>query len=348
VDSTGHLYVADAQTIRKITPAGEVSTLAGAAYVVGSADGTGAAVQFNGPLGVAVDSAGNFAVADQHNDTIREVTPAGVVTTLAGTADVFGTNDGTGTGAGFGSPTGMTVDGAGNLYVADAGNFNVRKITPAAVVTTLAGMAHRDGNADGTGADARFGGPAGVAVDRAGNVFVADQPNHTIRLITPAGVVTTLAGTAAISGSADGHGHDAQFNTPAGVAVDSVDNVYVADQLNHTIRKMAPGGFVTTLAGSAGTPGTVDGIGHAALFNKPSGVAVDGAGNVYVADSMNSAIRKITPTGVTTTIGGVPGVSGILLGAAPRFASPNALTIVGDALVVIDTNAILLLRHVVR
>jgi hypothetical protein len=187
-----------------------------------------------------------------------------------------------------------------------------------------------------------------VAVDGAGNVYVADQDNSLIREVTPGGIVTTLAGTVGVSGGADGPGPAAQFDSPAGVAVDSAGNVYIADKRNDTIRKITPGGAVATLAGTAGVSGSADGTGPAARFDSPSGVAVDSAGNVYVTDERNRTIRKITATGVVTTIAGTPGVAGILLGASPRFALPQGLAIVGDSIVIADINAILLLRHGVR
>ncbi len=167
--------------------------------------------------------------------------------------------------------------------------------SPIGTVTTFAGGS--SGSADGTGADARFYYPSGVAVDGDGNLYVTDRYNYTIRKITPAGVVTTLAGSAGNSGSADGTGADARFNYPAGVAVDGDGNLYVADSSNLTIRKITPAGVVTTLAGAAKEIGFVDGIGRAGLFNYPEGVAVDGDGNVYVADASNHAIRKVTPAG---------------------------------------------------
>ena len=167
--------------------------------------------------------------------------------------------------------------------------------SPVGTVTTFAGGLQ--GSADGTGADARFTDPIGVAVDGDGNVYVADNNNHTIRKITPAGVVTTLAGTAGSSGSADGTGADARFNSPSGVAVDGGGNVYVAEYSNHTIRKITPAGVVTTLVGAANESGFSDGRGPFARFYAPYGVAVDGDGNVYVADYANHAIRKVTPAG---------------------------------------------------
>jgi len=325
-DSSGNVYVADTDnsTIRKITPAGVVTTVAGSAGVFGSADGTGAAARFNNPIGVATDSSGNVYVADTNNHTIRKITPAGAVTTLAGSAGVIGSADGTGAAASFNRPFGVATDSSGNVYVADLSNHTIRKITPAGVVTTLAGSAGFSGSTDGTGAAARFNFPIGVATDSSGNVYVADLSNHTIRKITPAGVVTTVAGSAGVSGSADGTGAAASFNNPYGVATDSSGNVYVADFSNHTIRKITPAGVVTTLAGSAGFSGSTDGTGAAASFNNPRGVATDSSGNVYVADSNNSTIRKITPAGVVTTLAGSAGVSGSAdgTGAAASFNNP--------------------------
>ena len=303
VDAAGNVYVADSgnDTIRKITPAGVVSTLAGSAGSAGSTDGTGSAALFNRPTGVAIDAAGNVYVTDQNNNTIRKITPAAVVSTLAGLAGSRGSTDGTGSAARFFGPTGVAVDAAANVYVSDQLNHTIRKITPAAVVSTLAGLAGSPGSTDGTGSAARFFQPLGVAVDAAGNVYVADTNNQTIRKITPAGVVSTLAGLANSQGSTDGTGSAARFFAPTSVAVDAVGDVYVADDSNHTIRKITPAGVVSTLAGLAGSAGSADGTGSAARFFNPFGVAVDAAGNVYVADTGNNSIRKITPAGVVTT-----------------------------------------------
>jgi len=311
-----------------VTPAGVVSTLAGSAGVSGSADGTGAAARFNLPTGVAMDGSGNVDVADTFNNTVRKVTPAGVVSTLAGRAGSSGSADGTGAAARFSYPARVAVDGAGNVYVADAGNDTIRKISPAAVVSTLAGTAGASGSADGTGAAARFNFPTGVAVDGSGNVYVADSNNSTIRKVTPAAVVSTLAGTASASGSADGTGAAARFDDPHGVAVDGSGNVYVADNFNNTIRKVSPAGVVTTLAGTAGASGSADGAGAAARFNWPEGVAVDGSGTVYVADEGNNAIRKVTPAGVVSTLAG-GGYCGSAdgTGAAARFCGPFGVAV---------------------
>src|SRR5438105_3935529 len=344
-DSAGNVYVADTNnhTIRKITPAGVVTTLAGLAANSGSTDGTGADARFTYPFGVAVDSAGSVYVADTNNSTIRKITSAGVVTTLAGMAEVEGSADGTGSAAQFDYPYGIAVDIAGNVYVADTQNDTIRKITPAGVVTTLAGAVGVTGDADGTGSAALFNAPSGIAVDSAGNLYVADTYNFTIRKITSAGVVTTLAGTAGTAGSADGTGSTAQFYYPYGLTADGAGNVYVADTDNNTIRKVTSTGVVTTLAGLAGTFGSANGTGSAARFTYPYGVAVDAAGTLYAADSNNQEIRKITSTGVVTTLAGStrypasPGsVNGV--GRAARFNQPGGVAASKTGIYVADTN----------
>jgi hypothetical protein len=286
---------------------------------------------------VALDSAGNLYVADDYNQTIRKMTPAGVVTTLAGLAGVTGSQNGTGSAARFNYPWGVAVDTNGNVYVGDQGSETIRKVTSAGVVTTLAGMADVAGSADGTGSNARFNNPAGVAVDSAGNVYVADYVNETIRKVTPAGVVTTLAGLAGNAGSADGAGSAARFNDPTGMAVDLAGNVYVSDRGNNTIRKVTLVGAsweVTTLAGLAGVTGSADGTNSAAQFNLPSSLTVDLAGNVYVADTWNNTIRKVTPVGtnwVVTTVAGLAGWTGSAdgTGSAAWFWSPYGVVVDG-------------------
>ena len=293
-DTAGNVYVADTinYTIRKITSAGVVTTLAGTAGSSGSTDGTGSAARFNAPYGVAADTAGNVYVADTFNHTIRKITSAGVVTTLAGSAGNIGSADGTGSSARFSYPEGIVVDASGNIFVTDTFNNTIRKITSAGVVTTLAGLAGQPGSTDGTGSAARFSAPRGVAVDTAGNIFVADSSNDTIRKVTSAGVVTTLAGLAGSSGSTDGTGSAARFNRPAFASLDTAGNIFVADRLNNTIRKVTSGGVVTTLAGLAGSSGSTDGNGSAARFNGPYGIAVNTSGNIFVADRVNSTIRS--------------------------------------------------------
>jgi len=318
-DGPGNVYVADTENyaIRRVTATGEVSTWAGSMRLHGSADGAGSGARFILPEGVAVDVSGNVYVADTGNFTVRKVTPAGEVSTLAGSAGRPGSADGTGSAARFVDPVGVAVDDSGSVYVADTQNHTIRKITPEGEVSTLAGSAGRPGSADGTGSTARFILPEGVAVDVFGNVYVADSGNSTIRKVTPAGEVSTLAGSAGRLGSIDGTGSGARFIFPEGVAVDEFGNVYVADTGNSTIRKVTPAGEVSTLAGSAGMLGSADGTGGAARFDHPGGLAVDGSGNVYVADTFNSTVRKIGSEGVVTTIVGSPGALGSVRGELP-------------------------------
>jgi len=345
VDSAGNVYVADQanNTIRKITPAGVVTTIAGAAGVIGSADGSGSAARFNAPAGIAVDSAGNLYVADTYNRTIRKITSAGVVTTLAGMAGIAGSTDGTGGAARFNNPYALAVAGT-TLYVADTYNDTIRKVTSTGVVTTFAGTAGGFGNVNGTGSAARFNNPYGIAATSTGTIYVADMSNMVIRKITPSRVVTTFAGSAATDGggigSSDGTGRTARFNYPNGVAVTGT-TLYVADTYNSTIRKVTSAGVVTTFAGTAGVPGSTDGTGNAAQLDHPFGVAADKAGNVYVADTLNSTIRKITSAGVVTTLAGTPGVIGSAdgSGSAAQFFYAFAVAVDGAGNVYVgDTN----------
>jgi sugar lactone lactonase YvrE len=325
VDAAGNVYVADEDTnrIRKVTPAGVVSTLAGDGTRA-FADGPGATARFNAPDGVAVDAAGNVYVADTDNHRLRKITPTGSVSTLAG--DAAHATDGQGAFGRFNSPKGVAVDAAGNLYVADRGNHLIRKVTPAGLVSTLAGSI--SGFADGTVVAAPFRDAEGVAVDAAGNLYVADTDQHRVRKVTPGGVITTLAGGVS-GGFSDGQGADARFQNPHGMAVDASGNTYVADWNNHRIRKITPAGVASTLAGD-GTAGFVDGPGATARFNGPQGVALDGVGNVYVADGGNQRIRTITPAGVVATLAG-SGAAGFAdgPGAAAQFSNPLGLALDG-------------------
>ena len=400
INSDGFVYVADSENnlIRKITRDGVVTTLAGDIYDLtnggnyngGYADGTGANARFNLPYGPAVDGSGNIYVADTYNNLIRKITPAGVVTTLAG--DVYdltnggysggynganaGCADGAGNAAQFNQPSEVAADGSGNVYVADTGNNLIRKITPAGVVTTLAGDRYdltnggytggyywdtypaNAGYADGPGAAAKFNYPAAVAVDESGKVYVADAYNDLIRQITPAGVVTTLAGnTYALTnggyhpgysfpegGYADGPGTNALFNFPCGTAVDAAGNVYVADSQNNLMRQITPAGLVTTLAGDSydltnegyyvsyfANAGYTDGSNATARFNLPSSTAVDDFGNVFVADLGNNLIRQITAGMVTTLAGGTSALTNAGyadgVGATAGFYYPNGVAV---------------------
>ena len=349
VDGTGTLYVSDTygDTIYKITPGGVATPFAGAPYthfvyvstVTGdSRDGTGTDARFFYPAGLAVDRGGNVYVADWYNHTIRKITPAGVVSTFAGSPGQTGEMDGTGPAARFTAPSGVRVDSAGNLFVADWAT--IRKITPDGTVTTVAGSAGLTGSADGLGSAARFSAPSDVAVDSAGNLFVADARNQTVRKITPDGAVTTWAGVAEQVGSDDGTGTVARFYNPSGLTIDGADNIFLADTGNHSIRKITPAGVVTTIASTASGFGQADGPGTTARFHEPLGLAIDGAGMLYVADQANSTIRKISPAGAVTTLTAPPASPG---GArAPLlFSQPTSLAVDQTGNVYVATNTLL-------
>ncbi|MEO6996083.1 MAG: FG-GAP-like repeat-containing protein, partial [Lacunisphaera sp.] len=341
INSSGSLYVTDRGngTIRMVsTSNGMVTTVAGESDAGKSVDGPLGLARFNVPRGLTFDPSGNLFVADSENNTIRKITPAGVVSTFAGAAQSSGAIDGVGGAARFNSPAGMGVDASGNLYVADCLNNTIRKVTPAGAVTTFAGVALNRGSADGVAGDARFSSPYGIAVDLDGNVYVSDTNNHNIRKITPGGTVTTVAGMAGVMGSADGLGAAARFSYPAGLTVDANGNLFVADSYNFSVRKISPNGWVTTLAGSAANPGSADGTGGNASFSFPDAVAVDNSGNVFVADSGNDTIRKISPSGLVTTVGGTVGVSGSQdgLGSAALFTGVYGLAVDGSGLIYVS------------
>ncbi|OFV92099.1 MAG: hypothetical protein A3H95_05125 [Acidobacteria bacterium RIFCSPLOWO2_02_FULL_64_15] len=306
VASDGTQYIADNSNhaIRRITPAGVVSTFAGLPGTFGNADGPGNAARFRNPGGIAVDSSGTVYVSDTNNHVIKKITPVGVVTTFAGSGSA-GATDATGIAAQFNFPYGLTVDGAGNVYVADYGNHAVRKITPAGVVTTYAGLAGPansgdSDSTDGTGATARFNNPVGVAVDAAGAIlYVADSSNNKIKkIVTTAGpvsgAVTTFAGDGT-AGSGDTATPPVRFNFPTSLAVNTSGDVYVTDYINFTIRKITAAGVATTFAGTALANGNADGVGAAARFGLAVGIAVDAAGRIYVTDSSNHTIRRGVP-----------------------------------------------------
>ena len=262
------------------------------------------------PSGLAIDSANNIFVADAGNHTIVKVTSV-AGTNVFGKAGQGGSTDGVGAAALFLSPGGVTVDGSGNVYVADTGNHTIRKITPDGTVSTFAGSAGQGGSADGIGSAARFFSPQGIAADAVGTLYIADTGNHTIRKITTAGIVSTLAGSPGVSGNADGTSSIARFNLPNSLALDGAGAIYVADGANNRVRKVSAAGAVTTL------PPT---------FSQPSGIAFDGAGNLFVAATNNNALAEITPVGTVRTFAPLGGTyqlptppSGISAGTFPTY-----------------------------
>jgi sugar lactone lactonase YvrE len=268
-----------------------------------------------------VDPTGNLYVTDWGNYTIRKITPAGVVTTLAGRAGIQGSADGVGSDARFSYPSAIAVDSTGNLFVSDYDA--IRKITPTGTVSTLAGVVGVPGDADGTGASARFNSPWRLTINGAGNLYVCDYSNGIIRKVTQSGVVTTLPIAPDTIGS------------PEGIAFDGFGNLYIADNSNSVIFKYGVSGTLSVLAGLGDVTGNADGTGAAARFNRPTDLASDGSGNIYVVDANDSTVRRITPTGVVTTLAGAAGIPGSadgvgygarfnFFGASPGIAVDNS------------------------
>ena len=240
-----------------------------------------------------------------------------IVSTVAGDG-ALGFKDGKGTNARFADLFGVAVDSTGNLFVAEAGDNNrIRKITPEGDVTTFVGGT--EGLKDGQGINASFSTPSAMAIDAANNLYVADTGNNAIRKITPMGMVETIAGDGS-AGYRDGPAHSAQFNGPIGVAVDKQGNVYVADTYNDRIRQITADGQVKTLAGGS-TPGYQDGPASAALFDTPCGVAVGLNGDIFIADTGNSIIRKLTKDAQVSTFVGASAVGG----GSPLMRAPIGL-----------------------
>ena len=277
-------------------------TFVGTRGNAGSENGVGTVARLNTPCGVTVDGSGNAYIADTNNHCIRMVTPYGLTTTFAGTPTVAGYVDNTLATAQFRNPRDIATDTAGNMYVADTGNNVIRKISPLGVVTTFAGNTSA-GFLDAMGPAADFNTPSSLACDPSGNIFVTDTNNHCIRKITPAGLVTTFAGTNN-SALSNGPARVARFNSPAGIVYDAFSRrLYVADTNNHCIRAVTLNGVVTTIAGNTSS-GFTNGIGTLADFNGPTGIVTDAAGYIYVADSYNHLVRKLAPGGLASIYSG--------------------------------------------
>ena len=295
VDANGNVYVSEysGNKIRKITPEGVVTTFAGSSSS-GTSNGTGTAARFSRPNGLAIDASGNIYVADEWNHRIRKITPAGVVTTFAGSSS--GSNNGTGTAAQFNYPSGVAVDGNGNIFVCDRSNHLIRKITSAGVVTTFAGSGS-NGNVNGTGTAATFFNPTGIAIDANDNLYITDYSNHSIRKITSAGVVTTLAGPVGSTGTwgtTNATGTSARFNYPYHIVIDSHGNIIVTELNGQRLRKITTAGVVTSYVGST-TSGSTNAVGTSARFSSPRGLGIDTDDNIFIADYNNNLVRKVYP-----------------------------------------------------
>ena len=332
LDGAGNLYIADRndQRIRKVDAAGVISTVAGdGTRGYGGDGGPATAAQLNSPYGVALDGAGNLYIADRDNRRIRKVDAAGVISTVAGDGTGgYGGDGGAAVAAQLLSPSGVALDGAGNLYIADTGNRRIRKVDAAGAISTVAGDGtHGDGGDGGPATAAQLSFPAGVALDGTGNLYIADLGNRRIRKVDAAGVISTVAGDGTQGFGGDGGpATAAQLSFPIDVALDGADNLYIVDGSNQRIRKVDAAGVISTVAGD-GTQGFGGdgGPATAAQLDTPRGVAPDGAGNLYIADGGNRRIRKVDSAGAISTVagGGPIGDGGAAVAAQLDF--PNGV-----------------------
>jgi sugar lactone lactonase YvrE len=329
VDAAGNFYISDGcNLVRKVTPNGKITTVAGTGNLgFFGDDGPATSVVLNIPMGMAVDAGGNLYIADRDNNRVRKVTPGGMITTVAGHGDRVFFGDGRGfsgdgglaMNATLSGPTDVALDADGNLYIADAANNRIRKVAPNGTITTVAGNGSQNFSGDGGPATrAGLNNPTGVNVDAFGNLWIVDSGNNRVRKLILNGPIVTVAGSGVQGFSGDGgSATSAALFSPSFVVGDAAGNLYLSDYFNNRIRKVTPGGTISTLAGNGlfrfsgdGGPAT------SAVLNGARGAAIDAAGNLYISDYKTNRIRKITSSGTITTIAGT-GVAGFLGDGGP-------------------------------
>jgi sugar lactone lactonase YvrE len=313
VDVNGRVFFSARQQtsdfVLELQTSGLLTPIAGTLLKGYSGDGAPAVnASLSNPDALATDSKGNLYIVDLLNQRVRKIDPAGVISTLAGNGRAGYSADGTaGQQASINHPQGVAVDASGNVYFSDTRNHLVRKISAAGVLSTVAGTGKRGLSGDGGPAvNAALDGPAGLAVDPSGNIYIADCANHTIRKVTSGGVISTLAGTGRVGFAGDdGPAAGASLSYPLAVALDAAGNLYIADTANQRIRKINGQGIITTIAGNgqAGFSGD-GGLAIVAALNRPQGIATDPAGNLYIADTANKRLRKVSLGGTISTVAG--------------------------------------------
>jgi uncharacterized protein (TIGR03437 family) len=351
VDASGNLYVAQPSDfrVRRVTPGGVISTYAGNGAIGSSGDGgpaTSAALSppLNGHQGLATDAAGNLYIADYGNNRVRRVDTTGIITTVAGNGSgIYSGDGGAATNAGIPGPIGVAVDAVGNLYIASYRNARVRKVTPSGNISTFAGSGALGSSGDGGPAtSAAFNAPYAVAVDSSGNLYIADQTAARIRKVNSAGVITAVAGSGAHGSSGDGGLATSASLDPNGLAVDSAGNIYIADQ-NSRIRKVNTAGVISTIAGTGISGFSGDGgPATSATISNPGDVALDAAGNLYLADADNNRVRKIVGAAASSAPGSDPAITLVAnaFGEVPLIAPNTWVEIKGTNLAPAGTTRI--------
>jgi sugar lactone lactonase YvrE len=315
VDSGGNLLILDNGFVRRVSStSGIITTVAGSSTATYPNGDGGPAIsgRLASPLGVAVDSQGNLYIPESNR--VRIVSNTGIITTFAGTgAFGFSGDGGPASKAQLANPNSVVVDSGGNLYITDAGNHRIRKVSRDGTITTVAGNGTIGSSGDGGPAiSAQLNSPCALALDNAGNLYITDQNDNRIRKVTASGVIATLAGVGLAGYSGDnGPAASAQLSNPLGIALDTIGNLYIADRGNNRIRKVDTSGTITTVAGNGSVTFvlTDGGLATNASLNQPTGVAIDSAGNLFIADNY-SRIRKVSPSGIIVTVAGIGGASG--------------------------------------
>jgi DNA-binding beta-propeller fold protein YncE len=327
VDSAGNLYIADVNNdvIEKVTPSGTLSIIAGTGSSGAPIPGPATSSPLDVPRGLAVDSSGNLIIADSDNSVVEKVTPSGTLSIIAGRSGSSGAPiPGPATSSPLDGPTGVAVDPAGNLYIADEGNNQIYKVTPSGTLSIIAGTGGSGTPTPGPAASSQFYSPADVAVDSVGNLYIADQGNNLIEKVIPSGTLSIIAGTPGSSGTpTPGPATSSPLNNPLGVAVDSVGNLYIADQGNNVIEEVTPSGTLSIIAGTGSLGAATPGPATSSPLSYPGAVAVVSPGNFYIADSSNSEVEHVTPaTSITTTPAPAPPATT----TAPTTTTPTTPT----------------------
>jgi uncharacterized protein (TIGR03437 family) len=325
-DLNGNLFIADGVRVRRVDPSGNIATVAGDGYLHSVGDGGPAtSAELNLPSALTLDSAGSLFIADSGTERVRQVTPDGIVTTLAGTGVAApGAADGSPAATvALNTPMGVAMDSSGNVLVADTYNHRVLLVTPARAIRAVAGTGTSGASPDGTAPlVAQLRGPRAVCADHTGSVYIVDTSNHRVLRLAPGGTLQTAAGNGSLgSAGDDGAARFAQLDTPSACATDSAGNLFIADTANHAIRKVNPAGVISTVAGvgAAGASGD-EGPATSAQLASPRGVAVDDMGDIFIADTGNHRLRQVTPDGVIHTMAGT-GAAGFAGDGGPAAAS---------------------------
>ncbi len=349
VDSGGTVYIADTENyrVRKVSTNGVISTFAGnGSYGYTGDGGQAPSSPITHPVGVSADRLGNVYIADSDNQRIRKVSASGVIGTVAGIGNSANSGDGgPATSAQLWNPAGVGVDGSGNLYIADQGNFRIRKISPGGIIATVAGDGTDGYSGEGGPAtNAQLAGAVGLAVDVSGNIYEGEVGACRVRKISPGGTISTVAGNGSPGFSGDGGpATNAQLGYPIGMATDGLGNLYIADGSNNRVRKVSPDGTIATVAGGGTDYPGDGGAATGAKLSFPNAVAVDGAGNLYIADNYHQRIREVSPGGIITTLAGT-GVAGYSGDGGPaigaQLAFPNGVAVdgSGDLFIADQTN----------